>query len=114
MAAPKVLATSSGRRTERNSAKQRLFPDFAERKGETTMSGTAGSTGQLDPGYGQTAVMLAESALAMVHQMSDLPDVYGVVTPASALGMPLLSAFERQGCVLMHRRGEAGFLDRRD
>ena len=65
--------------------------------------------GELDPGYGQTAVMLAESALAMVHQMSDLPDVYGVVTPASALGMPLVERLRAAGMHFDASRGEGSF-----
>lgn len=40
-----------------------------------------------DPGYKATAVMLGESALCLA--LDDLPDVAGVLTPASAMGRAL-------------------------
>jgi short subunit dehydrogenase-like uncharacterized protein len=42
---------------------------------------------QGDPGYKATAVMLGESALCLA--LNDLPDVAGVLTPASAMGRVL-------------------------
>jgi len=42
---------------------------------------------QGDPGYKATAVMLGESALCLA--LDDLPDVAGVLTPASAMGRVL-------------------------
>jgi short subunit dehydrogenase-like uncharacterized protein len=42
-----------------------------------------------DPGYGSTAVMLAESALCLARDPYDGPG--GVLTPASTLGAPLLA-----------------------
>lgn len=38
-----------------------------------------------DPGYGSTSKMLAESALCLVLEKNDLPDEYGVITPAVAM-----------------------------
>ena len=44
-----------------------------------------------DPGYGGTAVMLGQAALALVEDVDDLPAAAGVLTPATtALGAPLV------------------------
>lgn len=44
-----------------------------------------------DPGYKATSVMLGESALALVHNRTELPDAAGVLTPATALGDALVT-----------------------
>ena len=50
-----------------------------------------------DPGYGETAKMLAESALALAFD-EDLPEVGGGQwTPALALGQPLIDRLVRAG-----------------
>jgi short subunit dehydrogenase-like uncharacterized protein len=43
--------------------------------------------GARDPGYGETARMLGESALCLAEDASKLPDRFGVLTPATAMGM---------------------------
>ena len=43
-----------------------------------------------DPGYSGTAVMLGQVALSLVEDVDDLPDAAGVLTPATALGAPLV------------------------
>jgi short subunit dehydrogenase-like uncharacterized protein len=48
-----------------------------------------------DPGYGETAKMLAESALCLAHD--DLPSVAGQVTAAVAMGDALRGRLERAG-----------------
>jgi short subunit dehydrogenase-like uncharacterized protein len=48
-----------------------------------------------DPGYGSTAVMLAESALCLARDPLDRPA--GVLTPASAMGAPLLARLRAAG-----------------
>jgi short subunit dehydrogenase-like uncharacterized protein len=48
-----------------------------------------------DPGYGETAKMLAESALCLAHD--DLPSVAGQVTTAVAMGDALRGRLERAG-----------------
>jgi short subunit dehydrogenase-like uncharacterized protein len=48
-----------------------------------------------DPGYGETSKMLAESALCLAHD--DLPKLSGALTPAVAMGQPLLDRLERAG-----------------
>lgn len=51
-----------------------------------TLSATV--TGDLDPGYGSTSKMIAESAICLVHDCDDLPG--GVYTPAPAMGEKLI------------------------
>jgi short subunit dehydrogenase-like uncharacterized protein len=52
-----------------------------------------------DPGYGETAKMLSESALALAFDAERLPRIYGVVPPAAAFGMPLIERLTRAGIV---------------
>lgn len=49
--------------------------------------------GDLDPGYGDTAKMLGESALSLAYD--NLADVYGVLTPAIAMGNALATRLRR-------------------
>lgn len=46
--------------------------------------------GKRDPGYGATSRMLAESALCLALDQEQLPDRYGVLTPASGIGEALI------------------------
>jgi short subunit dehydrogenase-like uncharacterized protein len=48
-----------------------------------------------DPGYGETAKMLAESALCLAHD--DLPPTAGQVTPAEAMGDALIARLRKAG-----------------
>jgi short subunit dehydrogenase-like uncharacterized protein len=48
-----------------------------------------------DPGYGETAKMLAESALCLAFD--DLPATSGQVTPAAAIGVPLIERLRTAG-----------------
>ncbi|MDV6010909.1 saccharopine dehydrogenase NADP-binding domain-containing protein [Haloechinothrix sp. LS1_15] len=48
-----------------------------------------------DPGYGETSVMLAESALALAFD--DLPETAGQVTTAEAMGDALIDRLRRTG-----------------
>ena len=48
-----------------------------------------------DPGYGETAKMLAESALCLATD--DLPPTAGQVTTAVAMGDALIERLQRQG-----------------
>lgn len=48
-----------------------------------------------DPGYGSTAVMFGESALCLAQDRLDGPG--GVLTPASAMGAPLLARLRAAG-----------------
>lgn len=51
-----------------------------------------------DPGYAATAVMMGESALALA--LDDLPQRYGVLTPATAMGDALAARLRDQGAEL--------------
>lgn len=53
--------------------------------------------GDLDPGYGQTAVMLSEAALCLARGEGHPRG--GVETPASAMGMALVERLRRAGMV---------------
>lgn len=53
-----------------------------------------------DPGYKATAAMLGECGLALALDRDKLPGLYGVLTPAAAMGDALLVRFPRAGIVL--------------
>lgn len=48
-----------------------------------------------DPGYGETAKMLAESALCLAHDA--LPEVAGQLTTAVAMGDALIARLQKAG-----------------
>jgi short subunit dehydrogenase-like uncharacterized protein len=48
-----------------------------------------------DPGYGETSKMLAESALCLAHD--ELPERAGQITPAVAMGQPLIDRLQAAG-----------------
>jgi short subunit dehydrogenase-like uncharacterized protein len=56
----------------------------------------ASVTGKGDPGYAGTAVMLGESALSLAFDGDQLPELAGVLTPASGIGRPLIDRLRRQ------------------
>jgi short subunit dehydrogenase-like uncharacterized protein len=59
-----------------------------------------------DPGYDETAKMICESALCLVENHDELPPVGGgVLTTASALGMPLVRRLEAADLALRVVRG---------
>ncbi|TCK25707.1 saccharopine dehydrogenase family protein [Pseudonocardia endophytica] len=65
----------------------------------TTVDGrTVGATvaGPGDPGYAATAVMLGESALCLALD-TDLPDRAGSLTPATAMGLSLVTRLRKAG-----------------
>jgi short subunit dehydrogenase-like uncharacterized protein len=53
--------------------------------------------GVRDPGYGATCRMLAESALCLLQDRRRLPQRFGVLTPASAMGRALAERLESAG-----------------
>jgi len=53
--------------------------------------------GRSDPGYGETAKMLGESALCLALNGGALPARHGVLTPASSMGMVLVERLRRAG-----------------
>lgn len=60
------------------------------------MALTAQVTGG-DPGYTETAKMLAESALCLALDANKLPQFSGVITPAMAMGQPLVERLQSAG-----------------
>ncbi len=61
---------------------------------------------QGDPGYAATSVMLGEAALCLAHDGDRLPDRAGVLTPATALGMPLVDRLRAAGQTFEVQRQE--------
>ena len=57
-----------------------------------------------DPGYTATAVMQGESALCLALDRDRLPDRAGVLTPATAMGLPLADRLRAQGFEIGVRR----------
>lgn len=57
-----------------------------------------------DPGYQATSVMLGECGLALALDRDALPDRFGVLTPASAMGDALLARFPAAGISLESAR----------
>ena len=78
---------SAGQR-ERNWFKVRLV---GEGGGTRVVSEVSGG----DPGYGETSKMLAESALCLAYDA--LPELSGQLTPAVAMGQPLIERLQRAG-----------------
>jgi short subunit dehydrogenase-like uncharacterized protein len=50
-----------------------------------------------DPGYSETAKMLAESALCLAFDRARLPRHVGVITTAAAMGDPLIERLQNAG-----------------
>ncbi len=55
--------------------------------------------GHSDPGYGETSIMLAESALCLARDGVNPECPSGVLTPASAMGKKLLARLRRAGMI---------------
>jgi short subunit dehydrogenase-like uncharacterized protein len=54
-------------------------------------------TGQGDPGYKATSALIGEAGLCLALDGDRLPDRAGVLTPATAMGMPLVERLRRAG-----------------
>jgi saccharopine dehydrogenase (NAD+, L-glutamate forming) len=79
---------------ERRREKSWFTVDFVgEGDGRTVHTRVSGG----DPGYGETAKMLAESALCMVFDRARLPARAGVLTPMAAIGAALIERLQRAG-----------------
>ncbi len=73
---------------ERAFFKVRFVADAGGRHLQTLVKGG-------DPGYGETSKMLAQSALCLTHDQ--LPERSGQLTPAVAMGRPLIDRLQREG-----------------
>src|SRR3984893_780977 len=61
---------------------------------------------QGDPGYAATSVMFGESALCLAFDKERLPNRGGVLTPSTAMGMPLVNRLRAAGLTLTTERIE--------
>ncbi|KAB2346545.1 saccharopine dehydrogenase family protein [Actinomadura rudentiformis] len=89
------------------SAEQRAEHWFSEKfvgegGGERVVTEVRGG----DPGYGETAKMLAESALCLAFD--DLPETAGQVTTATAMGDALITRLDRAGITFRVLSGGGG------
>jgi short subunit dehydrogenase-like uncharacterized protein len=76
---------------------------FTHKTFTTTTTGkryVATVAAQGDPGYKATAVMLGEAALALALNRDKLPERYGVLTPASAMGDALTDRLRAAGMTI--------------
>jgi short subunit dehydrogenase-like uncharacterized protein len=67
----------------------------APRAGASRLTGRVEGTS--DPGYGETAKMLGESALCLAEDAARLDPRFGVLTPATAMGMRLVDRLRAKG-----------------
>ncbi len=82
------------------SARQRAAGHFRMEISATTSTSARYRTtvaAGYDPGYGGTAIMLAQSALCLAGDGSQLPHRAGVLTPATAMGDVLADRLRAQG-----------------
>jgi short subunit dehydrogenase-like uncharacterized protein len=63
----------------------------------TPLRARATVKGTSDPGYGETAKMLGQSCLCLAADEQVLEPRYGVLTPASAMGMTLVDRLRHEG-----------------
>ena len=64
-------------------------------------------TGQGDPGYRATSGLIGESGLCLALDGDKLPDRAGVLTPATAMGMPLVERLRAAGFTFDAERAAA-------
>ena len=53
--------------------------------------------GNSDPGYSATAKMITESAISILLDSDKIPDNYGVLTPASGIGLVIIDRLKDKG-----------------
>ena len=52
--------------------------------------------GNSDPGYSATAKMITEAALSVLLDKENIPKVYGVLTPASGIGINIVDRLKEK------------------
>ncbi|WP_394833466.1 saccharopine dehydrogenase NADP-binding domain-containing protein [Pendulispora rubella] len=77
--------------------KIRIIGEAEARSGETPVVADAEIRGHRDPGYGETALMLAEAALCLALDPLESPG--GVLTPSVAMGTHLLDRLRAAGMI---------------
>jgi short subunit dehydrogenase-like uncharacterized protein len=76
---------------------------FTHKTFTTTTTGkryVATVAAQGDPGYKATAMMMGEAALALALDRDKLPNLHGVLTPASAMGDALSDRLRAAGMTI--------------
>lgn len=68
-------------------------------KGQTSNQDSSQVTvyGNSDPGYSATAKMITESALSILLNKDEIPESFGVLTPASAIGPIVIGRLKTKG-----------------
>ena len=85
--------------SEARRKKSSFYLDFvAHGQGGPTVRGRVGADG--DPGYDETAKMVAESAICLAKDADKLPSGPGVLTPAVAMGDVLIERLRNAGMTL--------------
>lgn len=97
----KVKAPGEGPSEEERARAWFRVTFLAEAAGRTIVTEVSGG----DPGYTETSKMLAESALCLAFERERTPKLHGVITPAAAMGRPLIARLERAGIQFRVLRG---------
>lgn len=84
---------SAGSGPTRAQRERGMFRIVVRGESETGQRGAVRIVGHADPGYGETAKMLVESAL----MLTEIAPPAGVSTPAAALGLPLVDRLRAAG-----------------
>jgi short subunit dehydrogenase-like uncharacterized protein len=75
-----------------------VYGSTQSEKGEKSEIVKAEVIGVQDPGYGETAKMISESAMCLALQRDQLTGIKGgICTPASAMGMTLIERLKKAG-----------------
>ncbi len=80
--------------TPEERARSRFRVTFVGSSGSHRIVGEASGG---DPGYGETSKMVSESALCLALDADQLPEQFGVITPATAMGDRLLERLRAAG-----------------
>ena len=92
----KTLLPQPGQGPDREAREQGYFTThFLAMDGEDRCKARVGDS--FDPGYGSTSRMLAETAMMLACHRDELPETSGVLTPAVALGAPLIERLREVG-----------------
>jgi len=99
----KTVLPSPGEGPDREKREKGFFKIRLHARGQTEDGETIHLTGRVeghsDPGYGETAKMLGQSALCLALDGPDLESPGGILTPASAMGMRLVERLRAAGMV---------------
>src|SRR5262249_15231800 len=89
------MVPAPGEGPSRESIEKGFFEMHLVAKAESGKLLRARVAGRRDPGYGGTAKMLAESAMCLAKDGERLAPRFGVLTPATAMGMRLVERLRK-------------------